>query len=153
VIKVNCKLKYINIQQEPYSCGPVAIINTMKYLGQPVIYRKEMKKFKNIKEYDPNKGILPYNFSKILNKKGIKYKRHNISTVTELENILDKGNSLILNFCWDYQSRHYAFIIGHTPLKMKSYNIQYDYYSKTELRINLKNSNRRNETTIAWEIL
>ncbi len=146
-------MRYINVQQHASSCGPIAIINALKYIGRTASYKSEMEYFKSIKEFDSH-GMWPDALSRVLIKRSIKHKYYVIESVLDMEKILDKGNPIILNCLITTEKAHYIFIISHSPHIFRAYNIEENtsLWKKT-MAWNIENLNKSKYKITAWEIL
>ena len=132
--------RYINKQQHATSCGPVAVLNALKWLGRKVSYREMFPFFEEL-GYDPDWGQTHWWFSRSLSAFKIKYKRFSNITVSDMERELDRGNTIILNYAWDPNNRHYFFITGHTDKKFTVWNQSRS--TKKYFRKQFRNGRRR----------
>lgn len=117
-------MRYITQQQHDKSCGPIAIMNALKWLGESVSYRKDLELFKQI-GYTINSGWYRHELRRGLNYFNIKHKLHKAPTLTAMKQILKKGNSIIMEHDWvleDTTGGHYIFIDGYEDSFFKAYN-------------------------------
>ncbi len=102
--------RYINKQPHLTTCGPIAIINCLKYLGEPATYQD----WPHIYEWVYEHGLKNDAMSRILKTFGIKYKRIKKPTLKEIVNSC-KEFTLILNYRHqDTENGHYVFVHGQS---------------------------------------
>lgn len=121
--------KFINKQQHNHTCGAVAVLNAMKWLGcKHTSYRANLPWFNQSHITQDRRGMWPNNISHALNLLGIDYKRKNFATIRDIEDALDDDKSVILLFRW-YSSgeygHHYTFIDRHTDKSFQAWNWKY----------------------------
>ncbi len=115
-------MRYCN-QREKYSCGPVAILNALKWAGLKKTYKdvKEIEKGCPPDDYRIG-GINPNNFTRLFYKYGehliIRY-RKNIN-IGELDKHLEMGHAAVINLRRFNFNRgwegHYFLVIGKSEL-------------------------------------
>lgn len=125
-------MRYINKQSYPTCCGPVAVLNALKWLGNSVSWRKyeDIFPFLGWQKYcKEDKGCNLHSIHKMLrffevNYRYIPHTKHVI--IWDIERELDKGNGVILNYRWynknGNEGNHYVFIDQHTPTRFRSKN-------------------------------
>jgi len=116
--------RFITEQQHASSCGPVAIINALKWLGYSVSYREELPTFTKL-GYDD--GTNCYDLRRMLNAYQIKYKLYKQSSIKKLEQILNRGNTAIVCYDWvgpEDRGGHYIFIDSDLKHSFGAYNYQ-----------------------------
>ena len=118
-------MRYITRQPHNMSCGPVAVINALKWLGYSATYRDHINSF----EWSYKNGIRHSKITKSLREYGVKFKIKENPTVSNIEKALDNGRSVMLSWCWYSNSngkkksgRHCVFIDKHTSTQIMSKN-------------------------------
>lgn len=158
--------RFITEQQHVKSCGPVAIMNARKWLGESVVYREEINKFKKL-GWNPDGGVYQRDIHRMLKHFGIKYKLHKKPTVELMKKILKRDNAMV--FCYDWISPadtggHVIFIDFHAIGHFNAYNYQSGFetgmvceefikqaiYSSRMLR---KNNRKGRKAAQVWEII
>jgi len=117
--------RYIEKQPHKASCGPVAVINALKWLGKPATYRTHLKKCKKLGYPTNPAGTSRRLLSRFLRYFKIKYKRVTRPTLNDITKELDKGNAIILLYRTYSESGswgHYTFINGYNDWGFKSKN-------------------------------
>lgn len=150
----------INKQQHTTSCGPVAVMNTIKWLGGSLPYRGYIDMFKTLYwNTGGQSGQYPKYISSGLKLFDIKYKRTFHPVVKNIEDALDRGNGVILLYKWYIKGRsggHYVFIDKHTPKYFRAYNSRLSgipVESKDRFRSWFRSSKRHGEyRPQMWEI-
>lgn len=133
--------KYINKQQHKLSCGPVAILNAIKWLRwKGISYREMFPLFYGL-GFNHEHGQTNWWFSRALNLLNIKHKFKQNITMTDIENALDAGHAVVVNYAWSLNCRHYFFVTGHTNKKLVTWNSWKKH--KDFFRRHFKNSKRR----------
>lgn len=112
-------MRYVR-QQDDYSCSPVAILNTLKWLGRKVSYKNlhAIKRLCNCtKEGTDDNGI-----EEALHLLNIKYEYRNELNVFSIVRHLEKGGIVLINgycernegwhsfLCVDYDNRYFYTI-------------------------------------------
>lgn len=123
-------VKYLK-QQDYVSCGPVAIINAMKWKGIRATRESHLKKIKKECRCD-RYGTYPEDMAKVL-KKYIPSAEHIYEpSIRLLDNILDLGLAAIIGYSYlrndKVEEAHYVFCIGRTE---KYYKLVNDVNLKT----------------------
>jgi len=102
-------------QRDKYSCGPIAILNAIKWSGIKATYSSHFKRVSKLS----NSGICGidnHDITKALNNyKKLKYRIKKHITVEELEKHLIKGGSAIVGYDFRIDGEdvgHYSFIAG-----------------------------------------
>ena len=113
----------INRQQHRNSCGPTALLNTIKWLGvyKHVTYKDVMYVCHNSDRYNSKTGMVRSNLRSML--KDIRIKHHVIRRVTfkDIDYELDRGNAVILQYHHD-TGGHYIFIDKYTDKFYRAWN-------------------------------
>ncbi len=116
-------MNYIK-QTDTFSCGPIAIINAMIFQEFEIGLDSLEQLSKAMKCVSPN-GTKIRNFSK--HAQGLDYTRVYKPTIEKLNEILDRGDAVIINH-GDKKRRHYSLIIDRTTA---SYGIVNHYCGAT----------------------
>lgn len=149
-------MRYINVQPHSSACGPVAVLNVLKWLGKKVSYRKQLNKFRKI-GWDMSKGTSPKLMSSMLKSYGIKYKVHSDIKYADLFTILDKKRSFIILYKWimpEVEGEfHYGFVWGYTPQHFKAPNATCAKFRCILEELFTYNRKFIRKTPIVWEIL
>ena len=123
-------MRFINKQQHTTSCGPVAVINAIKWLGISIPYRKYINMFKMLYwSTGGQRGQYPKYISSGLKLFGVKYKKLYHPTIKDIEEAIDRGSGVILQYKWYHKGNiggHYVFIDHHTPTRFRAYNARKD---------------------------
>lgn len=108
-------------QKDQYSCGPIAIMNALKWAGLPATYRTHFHKIRSLCKTTMSWGTTPDNMTMALLKhsKYLNFTTKSLVTLKEIEKHLDAGGAVILEYWFkdekDYDG-HYVFIFrehGH----------------------------------------
>jgi hypothetical protein len=118
--------KFINKQQHSYTCGPVAVLNALKWLGygKTTSYRETLLWFYQF-GLCSEIGMKPKQLSKSLKALKIPYKRKSYASIQDIEKALDDGKTVVANYMWYYRGRcgkHYVFIDRHTDKSFRAWN-------------------------------
>jgi len=125
--------RYITEQPHRMSCGSIAIMNALKWLGYSAPYRETMKDLEKA-GYEPKKSKWACDMKAILKAYGIKFKFHENVTVNKMKKIVNKGNALIFAYDWVTTTRHgthYIFIDFYTDFAGGHFNA-YNYHTGFE---------------------
>ncbi|MFA5024119.1 MAG: C39 family peptidase [Patescibacteria group bacterium] len=105
-------IRYVK-QRDEYSCGPIAILNAMKWLGKPVTY-KDLARLKDICCCRSPNGTWPKVISVVLKILKIKYLYKAKPSIKEIDKHLDDGGSILLVHYYNITRGHYVLCIGKT---------------------------------------
>lgn len=117
----------INRQQHTFTCGPVAILNALEWLGvKPFKYKEFVKMVVDIEL-----GIAGMWFRDlliILRFLGVKHRALRNPVTADIERELEAGNSVIFLFRWvdtgkNEDGGHYIFIDAQTDTKFRAWNL------------------------------
>lgn len=111
------------------NCGPLAIMNALCYMGEPV--KRNSKIYEKIKEwlqYDPLTGTSPHTI--VVGLRGVGFTTRIIwaPTIKQLEKEINKGNFFVFNYPHlrkDPYGWHIALIIGQTKKSFLAVNDGY----------------------------
>ena len=113
-------MRFINKQQHKMSCGPTAIANALKWLDCSCSYRKMLKSMGS-SEWTLRKGMYNQELESVMRDYDVPFSKAHEATILRVENALNKGHAVILNFKWyrtfdgiEKSHRHYVFIHGYT---------------------------------------
>lgn len=132
-------IRYVK-QKNKYTCGPVAIINIMKWCGYNTSYKKDIKKIIKTTNTDVG-GTYFYEIGLALeNVRNIKTLiRHKIN-ITEIKKQLKMNNVVLIDFDWNCNKinkkidnsslRHCSLVIGYNN-ETKKYKIVNHYKNET----------------------
>ena len=125
-------MRYIRHQPHGMSCGPVAVLNALKWLGYSASYRDHIFNF----EWDFKNGTRHNSITQSLREYGVKFKIKSNPTAADIERILDNGRSVVLSWAWyegGRSARHCIFIDGHTLTIFLSKNTWSNKSTKKDL--------------------
>ncbi len=121
-------------QRDGYSCGPVAIMNVVKWAGLTFSYKNEIKFFQSICGCRPVFGTNHSNFEKALytiarEVEGLKVKRVYKPKLWQIEDHLGAGGIIILNYYWKRAGTHarHFMILNRVSNSGKSFLTINDY--------------------------
>ena len=151
--------KYIEKQPHKTTCGPVAVMNTLKFIGKKrVSYRKYLKKFTKLGFPNKKGGTDLSLMRKFLKFFKIKNKYIRKPTIKQLEKELDKGNAIILAYYYyvsdGTSGGHYTFIDGYDLIRLFMHNGNDIYISFKYILNGFFRSSKRwsNDFPSAWII-
>ena len=143
-------------QRDSFRCGPVAIVNVRKWLGQKVTYRDVFPLSKKMAT-TPHSGTAGSILEKELKQCGGKVKRIIHPSVKELNDHIDRGGIVLLRYRWentkDGEGYHYGVFIKRTPKYFIGWNI---IRNQTVSRVSAKRmqqylrKTKRGGTTYPW---
>lgn len=107
-------------QRDKFSCGPVAIMNVLKWAGVELSHDETIKPFRTICRCDPEVGTNHPNFDRALRLitdevGGIKVRRVYKPKLPEIEQHLREEGIVILNYHWRYDdewNRHFMLLVN-----------------------------------------
>lgn len=106
-------IRYVK-QKDEYNCGPIAIVNVLKWAGLPLTYGS-MHIFNHLMGTSIRKGTRRLEMSKTLKlfKQIINFRHKNEPSVEDIRNHLDKGGIAILLIRWieDGESWGHYFVV------------------------------------------
>jgi len=122
-------------QRDQSSCGPVAVINALKWAGLRVTEKTHKKKIQQLTQCNPYgrgfRGSHPYDVNHALscyNSIKIQRVRKDVwTTLSEINEHLDKGGSILMRY-FLANNGHYTLCVGRTP---KTYRFVNDSWNKT----------------------
>ena len=136
-------MRYKRQRKNSYFCGPVALLNAMKFTGKQISWDKNREQLKTLCNYNQGSGVTVNNLHlaciKILDplfKPGRIVKKPNL---TYMDKALNKGQAIVLRFFHGpYYSRsgHYVLVVGKTNKTYAVVNLG-NYY-KTVTRVSRK---------------
>ena len=114
-------IRYLR-QRDQSSCGPIAVINALKWAGVKATEKTHKKKIKRITQCNPyGRGFIgthPYDVNHALScYNSIKIQRVSKDTwtkITEINEHLDKGGSILMRYFCKPGQGHYTFCFGRT---------------------------------------
>ena len=107
-------------QRDQYSCGPVAIMNTLKWSGFKFSYEDQIEHFQSLCGCTSSEGTFHAPFDKALriaSKElgGFNVKRIYYPKLWQIEKHLEAGGVIVLSYSWEVDedySRHFSLITG-----------------------------------------
>lgn len=107
-------------QRDKYSCGPVALMNILKWGGSLLSYDDQRDPLTTLCKCTSDDGTKWGKFDQALRKvskrhKGFTVEKVRRPTLTEIEEHLRAGGALVLNYHWQYrgkEDRHYSIVVG-----------------------------------------
>ena len=102
------KIRYIH-QQDEYSCGPVALANILKWAGHKATLAS-LPALRKLCKCHPKTGTNKEDLEVALKALGIKFRRDIGPTLKEIDQHIDGGGVLLINYC--IAIGHYALCIG-----------------------------------------
>jgi len=107
-------MRYIDQQKHEFTCGPVAIINALRWWGVKADYDNFLLQLEP-GECTERFGMKWKTLSKVLKRNGFKVKQVYNPTMRELDAFLADGLSIILNYSYidpedGMLEKHYVFI-------------------------------------------
>jgi len=130
------------IRQKDYtSCGPVALINILKWMGCDVTYDSYIGMARALCKHEPGAdgGTEGKGMESALKKLGIKFTKRKNPSLKQLDAHLDKGGSIVLDYCVPHTTKispipldkgdyHYILCVGRTG---KTYTVVNDGTKRT----------------------
>jgi hypothetical protein len=108
-------MRYIEKQPEYNTCGPVAVMNALKWLRQPINYKQYISIFKDFCHEDVFDGTWKCDLINYLKLFKIRYKLMPPPTIKKIEKYINNGYGVILGFDWFYsKTKHMVFIDKQT---------------------------------------
>ena len=128
-------MRYIK-QQEKTTCGPIVILNALKWAGCKVTSKKDKSRIKKLtrwthkRYYDGFRGCTPYGISRALgeiNELEVTHMVHGYKShiLRILDSHLKRGEAAIIRYYWKEKNRvcgHYALCIAGTSKTYKLVN-------------------------------
>jgi len=118
--------KYVR-QRDHTSCGPVAIINILKWLGFNVTYGEYIDVLRAMCRCEPGPrgGTESADMARALRRLKIKYKKYKMPSIKQVDQHLDNGGIILLDYQIPYSTKagklifdkgewHFALCIGRT---------------------------------------
>ena len=104
-------------QYNYFSCGPIALLNALKWAGCNYSLKNDLKRIKKLCKLD-NDGVLVSDFHSALKKESkniLKYKRYIKFSINNMISHLNNGGSIILNYRFVFEDygeeiRHFTLI-------------------------------------------
>jgi len=114
-------------QKDGYSCGPIALMNAIKWSGRKALYT-DLKKFQRLCECTARRGCDRISLCKTLRKFFINVKQTIIPKKRDIDQWLKLGNVVLLQYYWAKNRSHFALIVEKTDKTYRCINI---YKGKT----------------------
>jgi len=132
-------MRYIK-QKDTYSCGPVALINALKWAGFKYTY-KDLKRFQRLCKCTYPNGCSWNDFTSAIRSmsKLMTTTRKNWPGILDINNHLREGGIIVLSYRLDpLDNSHYLLIVDYDPAK-KEYTV-----------VNKDGGEKRAESKISW---
>jgi len=154
-------VRYVKQPRDTYICGPVAVINALKWAGSNTTL-KDLKKVKNVCEY--NLGVKSGDVSRALRKLGrpyLKFICRRYATIDKIDEHLDKGGFIILLTSvrkpdGKRRGHYWAISYKHDDL-YKAHNVEdrdgslvHSYISRNRVLELMQNSIRKHGDPRVW---
>ncbi|MFA5024169.1 MAG: C39 family peptidase [Patescibacteria group bacterium] len=107
------KIRYIR-QRDEYSCGPVAIVNALKFIGINATH-DSVCYVSMLCNCCRETGTEPEDIERAFKALEVKFKRKIFPTLKEIDDHIDNGGALLLDYFWSPEDGHYTLCIGRTP--------------------------------------
>jgi len=128
-------------QRDFTSCGPVALINILKWLGCDITYNGYIDIARLLCKHEPgvDGGTEDKDMGRALKKLKIKFFKRKNPSLAQLDRHLDKGGIVLLDYCVPYSSKagkihfekgegHFILCIHRSP---KTYTVVNDGTKRT----------------------
>lgn len=136
----------INRQKHSTTCGIVALHNALQWAGKKSNYYNLIKYAGRHYGYTIDGGMWYCNMKDMLKRKGLRVKTIRHVTFQDIQNEIDKGRSVILQYRHCKEYGHYTFISDYTDKFFVAYNNSHTnttpYYAKHKLAEYLRYSHR-----------
>lgn len=99
------------MQQHLATCGPTAIVNTLKWLGRKATYRSLMPRLCRAKGFTHGYGINSFYFDQLLRKHVRKVRMRHCPRIGEIREQLWAGHCVILLYVVNAEWGHYINVI------------------------------------------
>lgn len=113
------RVRYVK-QRDHYSCGPVAIMNVLKWVGVRFNYRDRIKAFQEACSCIPTRGTNHSSFDRALRQivgllpVDVRVRRVHRPKLSQMEEHLRSGGIVVLNYRWEAEeegfSRHFMLL-------------------------------------------
>jgi len=148
-------IRYLK-QKEKGTCGPVAVINALKWAGLRVTEKTHKKKIQKLTSYNMRHGrgfqgcfpfdidyALSYYKSINIQKRRDKITFANGNLFEEINYHLDNDGSLLIRYFWKPGKGHYSLCIGRTS---RTYTLVNDSAEKTVINRSWRTMNKMLQT-------
>ena len=129
------KIRYTK-QYNTDTCGPIALINILKWSGQKVSVRKNLKSISSLCGCEKGEGTLPSMFMASLILLDFGYKKIK-NRLPDFDKVLDDGQIILVDQEEDANNEdgHYYLVVGKTKKTFKCVNL---YIGKSISIVNRK---------------
>ena len=138
-----------NKQYDNYSCGPVAILNALKWAGYNCTYKQDFHFIKELCECvnEPDwQGTHYLNLSSALKEYRIKFKFIRKPSLFQIVTHLEKGGAVILRVLFKEEENHQDTFFGH-------YFLCFDFDSKKSIFKVVNYLTDKTQTELEWNEL
>lgn len=133
-------------QRNRFSCGPIAILNSLKWAGQKVTYEGWYRNLKRAcgcnRIFGTNQKIFDKNL-RYLGSHLFTIRKRNRPKLSEIEKHVTNGGAVLLSYYWNnngYSGRHFALIVDYDG---KYFTVVNDSRVETVMKISRKGFKRR----------
>lgn len=103
-------------QRDEYSCGPIAVLNALKWAGLSLTYKQNFKEIKELCKTTKSWGTTPSNITNVLSQyiEYICFEVKELITLKDIEKHIKHGGALILEYWFKDDLEfdgHYVFIL------------------------------------------
>ncbi len=145
------KIRYVG-QRDKSSCGPIAILNILKWAGKKISAKKNINIIRDMCKCGMygNLGTRPSRLDIVINNiKSIKVKRtKHFAKMGEVNKHIDSGGACVMRIVWSDRKKtqgHYTLCVGRNKRGYKMVNLYSDrktlcYANKKQMKEMLYNS-------------
>lgn len=157
-IKEEIMPRYVR-QRDLISCGPLAILNALKWAGIRATVGRDYKRLRRLTGVTASYGTTSFDMDRVLFKtRGLMVRRARKNTMRELQKHLEKGGAVVA-VCHSHfrpkfgKEGHALFIIGMTRSK-KSFKVVNGYQGRTNMlmRRSIFVDNMRESHEYNWHV-
>jgi len=118
--------RYVSQRKGSYDCGPIALLNVLKWSGRPFSFKHDIYRLKKYCKYIRGKGVFSHDFSEALRRyKSLSFcERANI-TMKQIDDHLDVNGIVVLLISWKEEGKrvgHYFIITSKIYKFYESHN-------------------------------
>lgn len=102
-------------QRDQYRCGPIAILNALKWAGKKVTYKKHIERLTRECKCKAPKGTWWFDITRVLRKYGFSIYKRRVLSAKEIKKHLSNGGAIIVNAYWDRKKnqRHFFLLLSN----------------------------------------
>ncbi len=98
------------LQRSVSDCGPVAVLNALRWAGRPAPYSQVKDLRRKLKLGTKQEGVDLGRMNQFLTRECRYLKGKKVKTFREMERHLEKSGIVLLRFCWSKTNGHYCLI-------------------------------------------